>query len=92
MIISLSLVLIVALGAVSAFAKYIMKSGKQSELVSDNFYFTSDYLKADETPTYMLIRMLALVVLMKFMLALRIQLLFLQLTMSLHPELKTQQV
>ena len=38
LIISLSLVLIVALGAVSTFAKYIMKSGKQSELVSDNFY------------------------------------------------------
>ena len=54
LIISLSLVLIVALGAVSAFAKYIMKSGKQSELVSDNFYFTSDYLNADETPTYTL--------------------------------------
>ena len=54
LIISLSLVLIVALGAVSAFAKYIMKLGKQSELVSDNFYFTSDYLKADETPTYTL--------------------------------------
>ena len=52
LIISLSLVLIVVLGAVSAYAKYIMKSGKQSELVSDNFYFTSDYLKADETPTY----------------------------------------
>lgn len=54
LIISLSLVLIVALGAVSAFAKYIMKQGKQSELVSDNFYFSSDYLKADETPTYTL--------------------------------------
>ena len=54
LIISLSLVLIVALGVVSAYAKYIMKSGKQSELVSDNFYFTSDYLKADETPTYTL--------------------------------------
>ena len=54
LIISLSLVLIVALGAVSAYAKYIMKLGKQSELVSDNFYFTSDYLKADETPTYTL--------------------------------------
>lgn len=54
LIISLSLVLIVALGAVSAFAKYIMKKGRQSELVSDNFYFASDYLKADETPTYTL--------------------------------------
>lgn len=54
LIISLSLVLIVALGSVSAFAKYIMKQGKQSELVSDNFYFSSDYLKADETPTYTL--------------------------------------
>ena len=54
LIISLSLVLIVALGAVSAFAKYLMKSGKQSELVSNDFYFTSDYLKADETPTYTL--------------------------------------
>ena len=52
LIISLSLVLIVALGAVSTFAKYIMKSGEQSEIVSANFYFASDYLKADETPTY----------------------------------------
>ena len=54
LIISLSLVLIVALGAVSAFAKYVMKLGKQSEVVSEHFYFTSDYLKADETPTYTL--------------------------------------
>lgn len=54
LLISLSLVLIVALGAVPSFARYIMKQGKQSELVSDNFYFSSDYLKADETPTYTL--------------------------------------
>lgn len=54
LIVSLSLVLVVAIGAVSAFAKYVMKLGRQSEVVSDHFYFASDYLQADETPTYTL--------------------------------------
>ena len=33
-------------------AKYITSKGEQSEITSEYFYFTSDYLKADETPIY----------------------------------------
>ena len=32
------------LGIVPSLAKYVTEHGKQSEVVSDNFYFTSDYL------------------------------------------------
>ena len=33
-------------------AKYIIKKGQQSELTSQNFYFSSNFLKSDEVPTY----------------------------------------
>ena len=33
-------------------AKYTTKKGQQSELTSQNFYFSSNFLKADEVPTY----------------------------------------
>ena len=32
-------------------AKYIIKKGQQSELTSQNFYFSSNFLKSDEVPT-----------------------------------------
>lgn len=54
-VISAVLVLTAALCIVPALAKYITRQGKQSELVSDSFYFTSDYLRADETPEYTVI-------------------------------------
>ena len=37
---------------VPVLAKYVMEQGKQSVLESENFYFTSNYLGADDTPTY----------------------------------------
>ena len=36
--------LILMLGIVPSLAKYVTEHGKQSKVVSDNFYFTSDYL------------------------------------------------
>ena len=36
--------LILMLGIVPSLAKYVTEQGKQSTVVSDNFYFTSDYL------------------------------------------------
>ena len=35
--------LILMLGIVPSLAKYVTEQGKQSTVVSDNFYFTSDY-------------------------------------------------
>ncbi|MGN0164555.1 MAG: hypothetical protein ACI39R_00085 [Lachnospiraceae bacterium] len=37
---------------VPAIARYITKQGKQNEIDSENFYFTSNYLKSDEIPEY----------------------------------------
>ena len=54
-VISAVLVLTAALCIVPALAKYITRQCKQSALVSDSFYFTSDYLRADETPEYTVI-------------------------------------
>lgn len=34
------------------FAKYKMNFGEQSEITSKNFYFSSNFLKSDEIPTY----------------------------------------
>lgn len=39
-------------GILPIVAKYITNLGKQREITSEKFYFSSDYLKADETPTY----------------------------------------
>lgn len=41
--------LILMLGIVPSLAKYVTEYGKQSEVVSDNFYFTSDYLSESES-------------------------------------------
>lgn len=40
------------LGIVPSLAKYVTEYGKQSEVVSDNFYFTSDYLSESAIPKY----------------------------------------
>lgn len=40
------------LGIVPSLAKYVTEQGKQSEVVSDNFYFTSDYLSESAIPEY----------------------------------------
>lgn len=46
------LALTLLLGIVPSLAKYITEQGKQSEVVSDNFYFTSDYLSESKIPEY----------------------------------------
>lgn len=51
-VISAALVLTSVLCIVPSLAKYITTQGRQSELDSESFYFTSDYLKSDETPVY----------------------------------------
>lgn len=51
-VVSVLLVVALLLCAVSTFAKYLSKKGRQSELNSQNFYFSSNFLKADEVPTY----------------------------------------
>ena len=40
------------LGIVPSLARYVTEQGKQSEVVSDNFYFTSDYLSESAIPEY----------------------------------------
>lgn len=40
------------LGIVPSLAKYVTEHGKQSKVVSDNFYFTSDYLSESVLPQY----------------------------------------
>ena len=40
------------LGIVPSLAKYVTEYGKQSEVVSDNFYFTSDYLSESAIPEH----------------------------------------
>lgn len=42
--------LIILLCVTLMFAKYKMNLGKQSEITSQNFYFSSNFLKADEVP------------------------------------------
>ena len=44
--------LILMLGIVPSLAKYVTEQGKQSTVVSDNFYFTSDYLSESAIPEY----------------------------------------
>lgn len=44
--------LMIPLGIGYTLAKYVKQQGQQSELTSDVFYFTSDYLKAEEVPEY----------------------------------------
>lgn len=49
-VISVLLSLTLLLCAVPLIAKYISGKGEQSEITSEKFYFTSNYLNADETP------------------------------------------
>lgn len=51
-VVSATLIFTLLLCAVLILAKYRTDLGEQSEITSENFYFTSDYLKADETPEY----------------------------------------
>lgn len=44
--------LVIILCLAPSIAKYIMTQNRQSKLDSDYFYFSSDYLKPDETPVY----------------------------------------
>lgn len=48
-VISVVSVFALMLGIVPSLARYVTEHGKQSEVVSDNFYFTSDYLSESES-------------------------------------------
>lgn len=50
--VSVLLGLIIVLCVALMFAKYKINLGKQSELTSQNFYFSSNFLKSDEVPVY----------------------------------------
>ena len=50
--VSVLLCLIILLCVELMLAKYKMNLGKQSELTSKNFYFSSNFLKSDEEPVY----------------------------------------
>lgn len=50
--VSVLLGLIIVLCVALMLAKYKMNLGEQSELTSQNFYFSSNFLKSDEVPTY----------------------------------------
>lgn len=51
-VVSVLLAVALLLCAIPFVAKYITKKGQQSELTSQNFYFSSNFLKSDEVPTY----------------------------------------
>ena len=51
-VISVLLVAALSLLMIPTFAKYIVKKGEQSEITSQNFYFSSNFLKSGEVPTY----------------------------------------
>lgn len=51
-VVSLMLVSTLLLCIVPSIAKYITGKGKQSEITSENFYFSSNFLKSDEEPVY----------------------------------------
>lgn len=51
-VVSVLLAVALLLCAIPSVAKYITKKGQQSELTSQNFYFSSNFLKSDEVPTY----------------------------------------
>ena len=50
--VSVLLAVALLLCVILSVAKYIIKKGRQSELTSQNFYFSSNFLKSDEVPTY----------------------------------------
>ena len=51
-VVSVLLVVTLLAFVIPSVAKYITKKGQQSELTSQNFYFSSNFLKSDEVPTY----------------------------------------
>lgn len=51
-VISVLLVVTLLFFVIFTVAKYITKEGKQSKLTSQNFYFSSNFLKSDEVPVY----------------------------------------
>ena len=51
-VVSVLLVITLLAFVIPSVAKYITKKGQQSELTSQNFYFSSNFLKSDEVPTY----------------------------------------
>ncbi|MGN0820008.1 MAG: hypothetical protein ACI4M6_06470 [Christensenellaceae bacterium] len=51
-VISIAVLLTALLCIAPSFAKYLTKQSVQSELEADEFYFTSDYLKSEDTPVY----------------------------------------
>ena len=51
-VISVLLAVALLLVAVPSVAKYVTNKKKQSELTSQNFYFSSNFLKSDQEPTY----------------------------------------
>lgn len=53
-VISVLLAVAILAFVVPTFAKYITNRGEQSELTSKNFYFSSNFLKSDEVPTYVI--------------------------------------
>ncbi len=50
--VSALLILAILLYVILSVAKYITKKEQQNELTSQNFYFSSNFLKSDEVPTY----------------------------------------
>ena len=50
-VISLFIVVTLLAFVLPTIAKYITNKGQQSELTSQNFYFSSNFLKSDEVPT-----------------------------------------
>ena len=50
--VSVLLAVALLLCVILSVAKYIIKKGQQSELTSQNFYFSSNFLKSDQEPTY----------------------------------------
>lgn len=51
-VISAALAMTVMLCFAPSIAKYITTQGMQSEIDSDHFYFSSNYLRSDDTPVY----------------------------------------
>ena len=51
-VISVLLAIALLLVVIPSVAKYVTNKKKQSELTSQNFYFSSNFLKSDQEPTY----------------------------------------
>lgn len=51
-VVSVLIAVALLLCVILSVSKYTTKKGQQSELTSQNFYFSSNFLKSDEVPTY----------------------------------------